>query len=84
MDESAVGSPTRPRILLVDDEESILNSLRRLLRSQPYEVVLADSGARALEILAEQPVDLVISDARMPNMDGAASTSCTHRPCGSC
>ncbi|WP_397459525.1 HD domain-containing phosphohydrolase [Pseudomonas asplenii] len=78
MDESAVGSPTRPRILLVDDEESILNSLRRLLRSQPYEVVLADSGARALEILAEQPVDLVISDARMPNMDGATLLARIH------
>ena len=61
----------RPSLLLVDDEESILNSLRRLLRSQPYEVLLADSGARALEILAQRPVDLVMSDARMPDMDGA-------------
>jgi len=56
---------------LVDDEESILNSLRRLLRSQPYEILLADSGAKALEILKERPVDLVMTDARMPNMDGA-------------
>ncbi len=61
----------KPAVLLVDDEESILNSLRRLLRSQPYEILLADSGARALEILKERPVDLVMTDARMPNMDGA-------------
>ena len=61
----------RPKVLLVDDEESILNSLRRLLRGQPYEVLLATSGAQALEIMALQPVDLVMSDARMPNMDGA-------------
>ena len=61
----------RPKILLVDDEESILNSLRRLLRGQPYEVLLATSGAQALEVMALQPVDLVMSDARMPNMDGA-------------
>ncbi|SFA99414.1 Response regulator c-di-GMP phosphodiesterase, RpfG family, contains REC and HD-GYP domains [Pseudomonas sp. NFIX10] len=61
----------KPVVLLVDDEESILNSLRRLLRSQPYEILLADSGAKALEILKERPVDLVMTDARMPNMDGA-------------
>ncbi|WP_434574482.1 response regulator [Pseudomonas sp. Z3-6] len=61
----------KPTVLLVDDEESILNSLRRLLRSQPYEILLADSGAKALEILKERPVDLVMTDARMPNMDGA-------------
>ncbi|CAI8909815.1 MULTISPECIES: response regulator c-di-GMP phosphodiesterase, NosR family [Pseudomonas] len=62
---------SRPKVLLVDDEEPILNSLRRLLRGQPYEVLLATSGAQALEIMALQPVDLVMSDARMPNMDGA-------------
>ncbi|MCE6982563.1 response regulator, partial [Pseudomonas frederiksbergensis] len=61
----------RPSVLLVDDEASILNSLRRLLRSQPYELLLAESGAQALEVLEQRPVSLVISDARMPNMDGA-------------
>ena len=47
MDESTVEVVIKPRVLLVDDEESILNSLRRLLRSQGYELFLADSGARA-------------------------------------
>jgi response regulator RpfG family c-di-GMP phosphodiesterase len=61
----------KPKVLLVDDEESILNSLRRLLRGQPYEVLLATSGAQALEIMRQQSIDLVMSDARMPNMDGA-------------
>jgi len=78
MDESAVEVVIKPRVLLVDDEESILNSLRRLLRSQGYELFLADSGARALEIMAEQPIDLVISDARMPNMDGATLLARIH------
>ncbi|NVZ61006.1 response regulator [Pseudomonas gingeri] len=78
MDESTAGSVTRPRVLLVDDEESILNSLRRLLRSQPYELFLANSGASALEIMAGQPIDLVISDARMPNMDGATLLASIH------
>mgnify|MGYP006166685855 CR=1 FL=1 len=72
MDEqTATTSPYRPTILLVDDEESILNSLRRLLRGQPFDVVLAGSGAEALEVMAAQPIDLVMSDARMPGMDGA-------------
>lgn len=66
-------------VLLVDDEESILNSLRRLLRSQPYEVVLASGGAQALEIMATRPIDLVMSDARMPGMDGATLLAEVHR-----
>lgn len=75
-------SPTvtyKPRLLLVDDEESILNSLRRLLRSQPYEVLLATSAAQALEIMARWPVDLIMSDARMPNMDGVTLLAQVHQ-----
>ena len=75
MDDQLAVNPT---ILLVDDEESILNSLRRLLRGQPYDVVLAGSGAQALEIMAAQPIDLVMSDARMPNMDGATLLAKVH------
>lgn len=72
MDESSLNAtPHKARVLLVDDEESILSSLRRLLRSQSYELFIADSGMKALEIMQDQPIDLVISDARMPNMDGA-------------
>lgn len=70
---------TKSAVLLVDDEESILNSLRRLLRGQPYDVVLATSGAQALEIMATRPIDLVISDARMPGMDGATLLAEVHR-----
>ncbi|MFS2069513.1 HD domain-containing phosphohydrolase [Pseudomonas sp. CT11-2] len=69
----------KPTLLLVDDEESILNSLRRLLRSQPYEVLLATSGAQALEIMEQRSVDLVMSDARMPNMDGATLLAHVHQ-----
>ncbi|MEX6502748.1 HD domain-containing phosphohydrolase [Pseudomonas zhanjiangensis] len=58
-------------ILLVDDEENILSSLRRVLRTEPYSVRIASGGEQALQMLREQPVDLIISDARMPGMDGA-------------
>ena len=72
-------SSHKPKVLLVDDEESILNSLRRLLRGQPYDVLLATGGAQALEIMALQPIDLVMSDARMPNMDGATFLAHVHQ-----
>lgn len=58
-------------LLLVDDEPSILSALRRLLRSKGYAIHTAESGKAGLEILEREPVDLVISDMRMPEMDGA-------------
>lgn len=58
------------RLLLVDDEENILRSLRRSLRNEPYQVETACSGEEALDLMAKQRIDLVISDARMPGMDG--------------
>jgi response regulator RpfG family c-di-GMP phosphodiesterase len=58
-------------VLLVDDEENILSSLRRVLRGEAYSVQIANGGVQALEILRSQPIDLIISDARMPGMDGA-------------
>ncbi|XLZ72234.1 HD domain-containing phosphohydrolase [Massilia sp. SR12] len=58
-------------ILCVDDEPNILSALRRLLRGKDYQVLTADSGTAGLELLAQQAVDLVMSDMRMPVMDGA-------------
>jgi EAL domain-containing protein (putative c-di-GMP-specific phosphodiesterase class I)/CheY-like chemotaxis protein len=61
----------RPRILLVADEPAILAGLRRQLRSQ-YDVVTATNGATALELLQNDgPFAVVVSDMRMPVMDGA-------------
>jgi len=62
---------TPATLLLVDDEASILSSLRRLLRPAGYTIHTAESGAAGLEILEREPVDLVISDMRMPEMNGA-------------
>jgi len=58
-------------LLLVDDEPGILSSLRRLLRPAGYKIHIAEGGKAGLEILEREPVDLVISDMRMPEMDGA-------------
>jgi len=58
-------------LLCVDDELSVLSALKRTLRSRDLTVITATSGAQALEVMAGVPVDLVISDMRMPGMDGA-------------
>lgn len=58
-------------LLFVDDEPSILSALRRLFRPQGYRLLVAESGQAGLDILAVETVDLVISDMRMPHMDGA-------------
>ncbi len=62
---------TAATVLFVDDEPAILQSLRRLFRPQGYRVLVAESGSAALALLAAEPVDLVVSDMRMPQMDGA-------------
>jgi CheY-like chemotaxis protein len=64
---------TNPRVLFVDDEPRILDGLRRSLRGKrtEWDMTFATSAAEALEILAESPHDVVISDMRMPGMDGA-------------
>jgi diguanylate cyclase (GGDEF)-like protein len=60
----------RPTLLLVDDEPSILSSLKRLLRNEGYRIVTAASGSEGLQVLAEQAVDVIVSDQRMPGMTG--------------
>ena len=62
---------TPATLLLVDDEPSILSALRRLLRPTGHTVLTATSGAEGLALLAAQEVALVVSDMRMPGMDGA-------------
>jgi len=64
-------APTQATVLCVDDEPNILSSLRRLFRANGYRVLTAEGGALGLEVLEKEAVDLVISDMRMPEMDGA-------------
>lgn len=58
-------------LLCVDDEPSILSSLRRLFRTSGYRVLTAESGAAGVAVLETETVDVVISDMRMPEMNGA-------------
>jgi len=58
-------------LLFVDDEANILSSLQRLFRPLGYRIFTATSGAQGLELLEREKINVVISDMRMPEMDGA-------------
>ena len=57
-------------VLCVDDEENILRALKRVLRKEDYNLLTAGSGEEGLKILTENTVQLVLSDQRMPEMNG--------------
>jgi response regulator RpfG family c-di-GMP phosphodiesterase len=57
-------------ILVVDDEEQVRDSLTAVLGREGYRIHQADSGERGLQVLKEQPIQLVISDHNMPGMNG--------------
>ena len=57
-------------ILCVDDEPNILSALRRLFHGAGYVVRVATGGMAALHTLEDEPVDLVIADMQMPEMNG--------------
>ena len=63
---------TTHRIVFVDDEPNLLAGLRRMLRIKRdvWDMQFAESGQQALALMAEQPFDVVVSDMRMPGMDG--------------
>lgn len=64
---------TKARALFVDDEPRILDGLRRSLRGKrgEWEMTFVSEGAEALDLLDQSPYDVVVSDMRMPGMDGA-------------
>lgn len=58
------------KILIVEDEESLLKLATILISAQGHEVIAVSSGPKALEVLAEQEVDLVLLDVMLPELDG--------------
>ncbi len=82
----AQGQPSGPklRVLLADDEEALRDVLTDFLTMLGHEVLTASDGAEALQLLAEQKVDVVVSDLLMPHVNGTeilAAAKRLERPC---
>ena len=62
----------KPRILFVDDDQKVLQAIRRSLREmrESWEMTFASSGPEALELLASNDIDVIVSDIKMPGMSG--------------
>src|SRR6267143_6299883 len=60
----------RPAMLVVDDDPGSSGLLREVFAEEGYDVVLASSGAAALDLAAARPFDIVLSDVQMPDLDG--------------
>jgi two-component system, chemotaxis family, chemotaxis protein CheY len=58
------------KILVIDDEPSIRNLLDTILRRKGYDVVLADSGRKGLDLFRREHPDVIVLDLKMPEMDG--------------
>lgn len=59
-----------PKILVIDDERSIRNTLKDILEYEKYEVDLAEDGAKGLEMIKRTAYDIVLCDIKMPGLDG--------------
>ncbi len=64
----------KPRVLVVDDDKAVRESLRRSLEFNGYDVVLASDGAEALAGIAAAAPDVVVMDVMMPRLDGLETT----------
>ena len=61
---------SQPTILLVDDDHDVLAANSRFLRLNNLEVIVADRASRALHVLVDTPIHLIITDLRMPDISG--------------
>lgn len=61
----------RAKILFVDDDPDLLESLEDALRKKPYDILTTDNAGRALEMLGMHDIDVIVSDERMPGLVGS-------------
>lgn len=72
------------KVLFVDDENNILNTIRRQFRNFEHELLFASSGEEGLEILKEEKVSVIVSDMRMHGMDGSRFLELAKEICPDC
>lgn len=69
-DKSFMKTPTESVVLIVDDDENVRDAIALIVAKRGYQILGATSGWEAIDILQEQPVDVVISDIHMDKGDG--------------
>lgn len=74
MAENAASAEDRLTVLVVDDEQIVLDSAQKLLRTEPFELVTAQSAAEGLALLEGGGIQVVLTDLKMPGMDGLQFT----------
>ena len=67
------------KVLFVDDEPNITESIKHILRKEKYEVLTANSAKEALQMMGKEPIDIVVSDEKMSNMSGTEMLSLIRR-----
>lgn len=67
-------------VLVVDDEPNVCNALQRLLQNRHLKVIMADSGETALSLIANNEIDVIVSDIQMPGIDGTELLSKVESP----
>ncbi len=77
--DAPVLAPPTARILVVDDERSMRELLAIVLKREGHEVLLAENGQSAIDLLEKQPVELLISDVRMPDVSGVQVLAAAQR-----
>jgi DNA-binding NtrC family response regulator len=60
----------QPIVLLVDDDQNLLHGLVRALRRQPFQLFTARSGEEAMAVIKARPIDVLVTDYKMPGMSG--------------
>ncbi|HBR56100.1 MAG TPA: hypothetical protein DEA22_01295, partial [Blastocatellia bacterium] len=75
-DTANFGRTAMKKILVVEDEELMRSILRRLLTEEGYDVYTADSAESALKIFGEHEISVVMTDIRMPGIDGLELLDC--------
>ena len=68
-----------PKVLIVDDSQSALYTLRKLVEQAGHQAVTAESGEQALRLAAEEMLEVILMDIVMPGMSGYAATRQLHR-----
>src|ERR1051326_2049510 len=68
---STRANPRKPLLVCVDDDPEILRALRRVFRTEPWEVLTTEHPAQVLQWICDRQVDLIIADQRMPDMNGS-------------